>query len=123
MTKTANAAPVAAKPVMPEVQTTMTVVKPETAVVKTPSIEDLKTRAVTLHLLKCKHDELNEKCRRLEKFAISHDTENARISVIDAQGEEFRSSSPKSIRRLVEFWKDEFTEAIAEIETQMFNTL
>jgi hypothetical protein len=123
MTKTENAAPMAAKPVSPEVQTTMTVVKPETAVAKTLSIEDLKDKAVTLHLLKCKHDELNAKRKRLEKFAISHDTENAQIRVVDAQGEDFRSSSPKSIARLIDFWKDEFAEAITDIETQMMNTL
>ncbi|MDR1981337.1 MAG: hypothetical protein LBQ39_06950 [Tannerellaceae bacterium] len=123
MTKVTSAAHAAAKAETQEVKTTLTVVMPETAEMKAPTIEELKNRAVTLHLLKCKHDELNEKRKRLEKFAISHDSENASIYVTDADGEEFKSSSPKSIRRLIEFWKTEFSEAIEEIEAQMFNTL
>jgi hypothetical protein len=55
----------------------------------------------------------------LERFAIVHDQNNAKITVLDAQGEEFMSSSPKSIKKLIEFWSEEFRDAIAENETQI----
>jgi hypothetical protein len=87
--------------------------------VKNLSIEDLKNRAVALALLNQKHDDLTEKRKRLERFAIVHDQNNARISVFDAQGEEFKSSSPKSIKKLIEFWQTEFREAIEENEKQI----
>jgi hypothetical protein len=89
------------------------------AEVKNLSIEDLKNRAITLALLNQKHDDLTEKRKRLERFSIVHDQHNANIRVVDAQGEEFVSSSPKSIKRLIEFWQEEFREAIAENEVQM----
>ncbi|GAP73074.1 hypothetical protein SAMD00024442_6_30 [Candidatus Symbiothrix dinenymphae] len=82
-------------------------------------IEDLKNRAVALTLLNQKNDDLTEKRKRLDRFAIVHDQNNAKISVIDAQGEEFVSNSPKSIKKLIEFWQEEFKEAIAENETQI----
>jgi hypothetical protein len=87
--------------------------------VKNLSIEEVKNRAITLALLNRKHDDLTEKRKRLEQFAIVHDRNNAQINVTDANGEEFVSNSPKSIRKLVEFWQDEFREAIAENEEQM----
>jgi hypothetical protein len=93
---------------------------PEKRVFKTPSIEDFKNRSLTLHLLKTKHDSLMEKRTRLDHFAIVHDQNNAQIVIHDANDEEFKSSSPKSIKRLIEFWKEEFSEAIAEIETEMY---
>jgi hypothetical protein len=87
--------------------------------VKNLSIEDLKNRAVALSLLNQKHDDLTEKRKRLERFAIIHDQNNAQITVVDAHGEEFVSNSPKSIKKLIEFWQDEFREAIAESESRI----
>jgi hypothetical protein len=92
---------------------------PKTTEVQNLSIEDLKNRAVALTLLNQKHDDLTEKRKRLERFAIVHDQNNAQITVLDAQGEEFMSTSPKSIKKLIEFWSEEFREAIAENETQI----
>ncbi|GHU81355.1 hypothetical protein FACS1894145_8290 [Bacteroidia bacterium] len=91
----------------------------ETVEVKNLSIDDLKNRALTLTLLNQKHDELTEKRKCLERFAIVHDRSNAYIRVTDANGEEFKSSSPKSIKKLIEFWTDEFREAVEENEKQM----
>jgi ribosome-binding ATPase YchF (GTP1/OBG family) len=93
--------------------------EPEKTEVKNLSIEDLKNRAVALALLNQKHDDLTEKRKRLERFSIVHDHNNAQITVMDARGEEFVSGSPKSIKRLIEFWQDEFREAIAENEEQI----
>jgi hypothetical protein len=89
------------------------------AELKSLPIEDLKNRAIALALLNQKHDGLTEKRKRLERFAIVHEHENAQIRVTDANGEEFVSNSPKSIARLIDFWKEEFREAIEESETQI----
>ena len=70
-------------------------------------------------LLNQKHDSLTEKMKRLERFSIVHEKENAQIQIVDAKGEEFESNSPKSISKLIEFWKDEFKEAINEVETEI----
>jgi hypothetical protein len=87
--------------------------------VKNLSMEELKNRAVAISLLNQKHDELTDKRKRLERFAIVHEQDNAQIRVKDANGEEFRSSSPKSIAKLIEFWKEEFSEAIEANEKQI----
>jgi hypothetical protein len=89
------------------------------AELKSLPIEDLKNRAIALALLNQKHDGLTEKRKRLERFAIVHEHDNAQIRVTDANGEEFVSCSPKSIARLIDFWKEEFREAIEESETQI----
>jgi hypothetical protein len=86
---------------------------------KITTIEELKNRATVLTLLNRKHDELTEKIKRLERFSIVHDTSNARITVVDASGEEFESGSPKSIAKLIDFWKEEFSDAITENEEKM----
>jgi hypothetical protein len=99
----------------------LSIVSEKKEISKVPNIEELKNRALTLHLLKTKHDSLTEKRTRLEHFAIVHDQNNAQILIRDANGEEFKSSSPKSIKKLIEFWKEEFAEVIEEIETDMFN--
>lgn len=83
------------------------------------TLEQLKNAAITLTLLNQKHDSLTEKMKRLERFSIVHEKENAQIQIVDAKGEEFESNSPKSIAKLIEFWKDEFKEAIDEVETEI----
>lgn len=84
--------------------------------VKNLPIDELKNRAIALNLLTQKNDELHAKRKRLERFAIIHDQNNAAVTVVDANGEKFVSTSPKSIKKLIEFWQEEFKEAIAENE-------
>lgn len=86
------------------------------------TIDDLKNRASLMVVLSEKHSLLLEKKRSLERFAISHDKNNASILVVDATGEEFKSSSPKTVGKLIEFWKQEFAEAISEVETSLRDT-
>lgn len=83
------------------------------------SVTDLKSRATVIHLLSEKHTTLTAKRASLDTFTVKHDDENAVITVRDANGEEFKSSSPKTIKKLVEFWKEEFDEKIAEIESEL----
>ena len=86
---------------------------------KAQTIDDLKNRAAMMVLLSEKHNSLLEKKRRLERFAIAHDKENAQITVVDANGEEFISSNPKSIGQLIAIWKTEFSDAIKETEAEL----
>lgn len=83
------------------------------------SVSDLKNRATVIHLLSEKHTSITAKRASLDKFKVKLDSENAVIVVTDATGEEFKSSSPKTIGKLVEFWKEEFDEKIEEIETEL----
>lgn len=86
---------------------------------KIPSLEELKRRAEIVFLLREKHTKLTEKRAMLDKFTISHEKENATATVADAHGLEFTSSSPKTIAKLLEFWKEEFDDAISKIEEEL----
>lgn len=92
---------------------------PSIPVHKELTVLDLKTRATIIHLLSEKHTMLSTKRASLDTFTVKHDDENAVITVRDANGEEFKSSSPKTVKKLVEFWKDEFDEKIEEIENEL----
>jgi hypothetical protein len=83
------------------------------------SIEDIKRKSEVLNRLTVKWDTLTEKRRKVENFAISHDGDTSAAIVRDAHGEVFESNSPKTIGKLIEFWKAEFSEAIANVEKEM----
>lgn len=83
------------------------------------TIEDIKRKAELLTRLSKKYDDLISKLHRVEDFVISHDQETASVKVKDAMNFTFESNSPKTIGKLIEFWKDEFSEAIKETEKQM----
>lgn len=83
------------------------------------TLQELKNRATIIHLLDEKHTKLISKRASLDTFSIKHEKDNAQIVVTDANGEEFRSSSPKTIGQLIKFWKEEFDEAIEELEAEI----
>jgi hypothetical protein len=83
------------------------------------SIEDIKRKSEVLSRLTAKWDSLIEKRKRVENFAISHDGDTASAIIKDAHGEIFESNSPKTISRLIDFCKDEFSEAISIVEKEM----
>lgn len=85
----------------------------------TPTTEEIKDKAVVLYHLQQKHNELQNKRRALDEFSITTDRNNATISVVDSKGTKFTSNNPKSINRLIEFWKEEFNTAIEEVEAEM----
>jgi adenine C2-methylase RlmN of 23S rRNA A2503 and tRNA A37 len=86
---------------------------------KEPTLQELKNRATVVYLLQEKHTKLIEKRASLDKFAIKHENENASITVRDANGEEFKSSSPKTINQFIEFCKAEFEVVINEVEKEL----
>ena len=114
----------AEKPAVAQAQeqnTTMTVVKPanQTAEAKQPTIEEIKQRATIINLLQGKHTQLTEKLNSLEKFDIEHDRENVTAQLEDASGRSFTSSSPKTIKLVLDSWKSDFKEAIAATEQKL----
>lgn len=83
------------------------------------TIEDIKRKAELLTRLSAKYDDLIEKRKRMENFAVSHDNDTANIVLHDARGESFTSTNPIAIAQFIEFCKLGFSEAIQKIETQM----
>lgn len=104
-----------------ELKPTMTVVKTsETGTdQKQPTIEEIKQRATIINLLQNKHTQLTEKLNSLEKFDIEHDRENVSACLEDASGLTFTSSSPKTIKLVLDSWKSDFKDAIAETEQKL----
>ena len=84
-----------------------------------PTMQEMKESVSTLYYLQEKHSQLLAKRASLNKFAIAHERDNAEIIVTDATGEEFVSRSPKTIAKLIEFWKIEFEEALTDVENQL----
>lgn len=94
-------------------------VKPVETTVTQLTIEDIKRKNEVLRRLTAKYDLLQDKRRRVENFAISHDQDTASVTVSDATGEVFESNSPKTINKLIEFWKEEFNSALSEVEKEI----
>ena len=113
----------AARRAAEEVTATATIIEPAPAPIieakPIQSIEDIKRKSEVLNRLTVKWDTLTEKRRKVENFAISHDGDTSAAIVRDAHGEVFESNSPKTIGKLIEFWKAEFSEAIANVEKEM----
>lgn len=84
-----------------------------------PTIEEIKRKNEILRRLTAKYDVLQEKRQRVENFEISHDQDTASVTVSDATGEVFESNSPKTIGKLIEFWKEEFNSALLELEKEI----
>lgn len=83
------------------------------------SIQDIQNKAEKLHLLSNKYAEYQAKLKELERFEISHVSDNAQMSIIDSNGLSFESSNPKSIAQVIEIWKTDFQNAIKKTESSM----
>lgn len=84
-----------------------------------PTIEEMKNRATIVHLLQAKHTALVEKLNSLERFDVEHDAENVTATIRDAKGLTFTSASAKTIRLVVDSWRADFRDAIAETELKL----
>lgn len=96
--------------------------KPKEEVKPQPTLAEIKRKNEVLSRLMERHEILSEKRRRVENFRLSHDRDTATVLVTDANGEEFQSNSPKTIGRLIEFWMNEFNEALSELEKEIRET-
>lgn len=79
----------------------------------------LMEKTEKLYLLKEKYEKLSGKRKSLDLFAISHDSQNAQIQIVDAAGQSFESSNPKCIKEVIDIWKKDFSKAIDEVEKEI----
>lgn len=94
--------------------------KTEIAATATPlTIDELTERAERLHLYRIKYEEIRDKRKQLQVFAISHDEKNAQLTVVDANGLKISTSSPNSIKKLISDWSAELDAHLLKVEIDM----
>lgn len=130
MKPTANAVSVVKKEEKPTKGAILTVAKKEEHTIPVlssqaentkpiPSISDLMEKAEKLYLLKEKYDDLMKKRKSLDAFEISHDRENAKMEIVDANGLEFQSGNPRCIAQVIDIWKKDYADAISSTEQKI----
>lgn len=83
------------------------------------SVEQITDKAEKLHLLEVRYQQIKNKKRQVENFAISHDRNNARLTLVDAEGKEITTSNPTSIKKVIEDWKVDLNRCLEETENDM----
>ena len=68
------------------------------------SIDELTDKAERVYLLRQKYQEVREKRKQLESFTISHDKNNAQLTLVDAKGLSISTSNPVAIGKLLSDW-------------------
>ncbi|MFK2221925.1 hypothetical protein ACIXJR_02160 [Bacteroides fragilis] len=61
------------------------------------SIDELTDKAERVYLLRQKYQEVREKRKQLESFTISHDKNNAQLTLVDAKGLSISTSNPVAL--------------------------
>lgn len=84
-----------------------------------PTIQEMQGKAKKMNLLSEKYDNLSYKKQDLDVFSISHDGDTAHLILTDAKGHRFESSNPVCIRKLIEIWKQTYSEALDRTENEM----
>lgn len=83
------------------------------------SIEKLADKAERLYLLKQKYHEIKEKRKQVDNFAISHDNNNAQLTLVDANGMSIKTSNPVSIKKLLDDWVIDLDLFLSKVEADM----
>lgn len=114
-----------AQEVMETTQNVVTTVQqePKQAVPVQLSMEELSEKVDRLHLLRLKHLEIKEKRKQLESFAISHDNNNAQLTLVDANGLSISTSNPQSIGKLIIDWTAELNTVLGKVEEDIRATI
>ncbi len=106
-------------------------VKTETPVVKLPtketapekpaltSLEDRFYKLDTLFALRDKHEKLKDSLDKLNKFKLSSDGRSDNIVLLDDKGNKFTTSNPDVLAKVVAWLKDDLTQKIKEVDTQI----
>lgn len=87
------------------------------------SMEELNEKVDRLHLLRLKHLEIKEKRKQLESFSISHDNNNAQLTLVDANGLSISTSNPQSIGKLIIDWTTELNAVLGKVEEDIRATI
>lgn len=83
------------------------------------SIDVLMDKADRTYLLRQKYQEIREKRKQLEAFTISHDKNNAQLTLIDAKGLTISTSNPVSIGKLLADWMNDLNEHLKKTEDEI----
>ena len=83
------------------------------------TIEEIKRKNEVLRRLTQRYDEISLKLFKIENFKISSDRDTSSVYLTDANGESFQSNSPKTVQKVIQFWTDEFKNALEEIEKEI----
>lgn len=94
--------------------------KKEEPVLQLPiSIEKLADKAERLFLLKQKYQEIKDKRKQVDNFAIAHDNNNAQLNLVDANGMSIKTSNPISIKKLLSDWVIDLDAHLSRVEMDM----
>ena len=83
------------------------------------SIDTLMDKADRTYLLRQKYQEIREKRKQLEAFTISHDKNNAQLTLVDAKGLTISTSNPVSISKLLADWMDDLNIHLKKTEDEI----
>lgn len=83
------------------------------------TMEELNDKADRLYLQRQKYQTIKEKIKQLESFTISHDNNNAQLTLIDANGLSIKTSNPQSIGKLLTDWMADLVLHLGVIENEM----
>jgi hypothetical protein len=111
--KKAAEEPLLLLPTVPEVKPE---VKPVTMCM---SIDVLMDKADRTYLLRQKYQEIRDKRKQLEAFTISHDKNNAQLTLVDAKGLTISTSNPVSIGKLLNDWMDDLNNHLKKTEDEI----
>lgn len=83
------------------------------------TMDEIDDKAERLYLLHTKRQEIKDKRKQIEKFTISHDKNNAQLTLIDANGLSITTSNPQSIGKLLVDWMGDLDTCLATVEEDM----
>lgn len=83
------------------------------------TIEEIKRKNEVLRRLTQRYDDISLKLFKIENFKISSDRDTSSVFLTDANGESFQSNSPKTVQKVIQFWTDEFKNALSDIEKEI----
>lgn len=87
------------------------------------SIDELTDKADRVYLLRQKYQEVREKRKQLESFTISHDKNNAQLTLVDAKGLSISTSNPVAIGKLLSDWMLDLNNHLAKTEEEIRSEL
>lgn len=87
------------------------------------SIDELTDKADRVFLLRQKYQDVREKRKQLESFTISHDKNNAQLTLVDAKGLSISTSNPVAIGKLLADWMLDLNNHLAKTESEIRSEL
>lgn len=83
------------------------------------SIDEINDKAERLNLLRLKYNTIRDKRKQLDSFTITHDRNNAQLTLVDADGMQISTSNPVSIGKLLKDWMCDLNNGLQNIENEM----